>query len=92
MLRVQVWFHKDGNSLAIVRVPWWTAPVEYVAGRLLNLWYRPANAIICWCSTKEKPLYKVSIESGCVAQQAIYGNHDSCWIEGCPVNKEDTMW
>ena len=87
MLKVHIWYHKDGDSLAIVSAPWWTGPIEYIAGRLLNLWYRPANAIICWCWKKEKHLYQISIESGCDAQHAIYPNYSSCWVEDCSHGK-----
>lgn len=33
----------------------------------------------------EKTLLEVPIESGCAASKAIWGKHDFCWLDDCPV-------
>jgi hypothetical protein len=108
MLRVHVWYHKDGDHLAISRIPWWIPSYEWLANRfcpccglsglIFKLYGNAETGIGAILGEKhyslwtwlleptyklEKQLYKVPIESGCVASKAIWNRKEACWRDGC---------
>lgn len=106
MLKVRVTYHKDGDHLEIVQVPWWydiynrsidricpccgltgliTGKFDWLNGKLYEIW----NNLIGYSFKYEKDLFKVSIESGCIASKAIWNEHNFCWIDDCPLNEEE---
>lgn len=50
MKQVGVWFHKDGDQLAISEVPWWKTPYEAI----VNMLVCPCCGISGWLSGKSK--------------------------------------
>jgi hypothetical protein len=95
MLKVHVLGHKDGDHLAIVRVPWWYDIYEWLVNRLCPCcgvtgflirksdWvegqlYGRWSSLLTWSMKFEKELYRVPIESNCIASYAIWGNY-MCW-------------
>jgi hypothetical protein len=51
MLKVEVWYHKDGDHLAVVDVPWWTDIYEKVIANRIC----PCCGVSGWiCSKSEK--------------------------------------
>jgi len=47
-----------------------------------NIWQRLLDV----SAFKDEILFEVSIESGCIASKAIWGSHDICWLDDCPIN------
>jgi hypothetical protein len=47
MLKVEVWSHKDGDHLAIVKVPWWYNLNEWLAG-----WVCPCHGLSGWLAQR----------------------------------------
>jgi|SRR6185503_6594893 len=106
MLKVSVWEHKDGDHLAISRIPWWNRIYEWCMDRVCphcglsgylsekfewfgERYYTLWNKLYFWPYKFEKELYKVPIESGCIASKAIWNNY-SCWHEKDCLEKESS--
>lgn len=49
MLKVRVWYHRDGDFVAIVNVPWWHDTYEWIADR-----FCPCCGIRGWISNKSE--------------------------------------
>lgn len=59
MLKVHVWYHKDGDHLAVDRVPWWHDIFEWL---IINR-FCPCHGISGWLSRFEwtgNQIYKIS--------------------------------
>lgn len=51
MLKVHVWYHKDGDHLVIVKVPWWLDIYEWLVNRIC-----PCCGLLGWLSSKSEKL------------------------------------
>lgn len=60
---------------------WLSNKSEFISFGFYRVW----NHLLGITRKYEKELYKVPIDSHCVATQAIYGIHDMCWEDNCPV-------
>lgn len=102
MKQVSVSFHKDGDHLRVVEVPWWMPTYEFIvngffcpccgiSGFLSRMeWYevltyRVWNKLLKFSYKKAKELVSVPVESGCVVSKALWGTHELCWRDDCPV-------
>jgi hypothetical protein len=64
-----------GLSGLFSRMDWYAVLTDRIWDRLLGVSYR-----------REKDVFAVPIESGCVAVVALWGEHD-CWRDECPVGE-----
>ncbi len=99
MLKVHVWFHKDGDHLAIVRVPWWTDIYEWLVNRICpccgftgflsrigwfeELDYKVWSQLLNVIHKHEIELYKLPVESGCVISRALWDDDSTCFRDDC---------
>lgn len=51
--------------------------------------YDLANKTLGVTFKRTKTLYEVPIPSGCEAEKAIYGKHEMCWNDDCPVRQAE---
>lgn len=58
---------------------WWLASWLYSVG----------NRLTMALDRFEKELYRVPVEHGCVASQAIFGGEQLCWLDDCPVHPSE---
>lgn len=49
MLKVEVWYHKDGDHLVVAKIPWWTNAYEFLVNRIC-----PCCGISGWISGKSE--------------------------------------
>lgn len=91
MKKIHVLHHKDGDHLSVSEIPMLAFIFESIVSRI-PLWligYPLWNYLLVWISKFDIELYKVPIESGCVASQALWGRaHDICWKKNCPMAEE----
>jgi len=102
MLKVEVWYHKDGDHLAVVEVPWWTDVYEelianrfcpccgisgWISGKSEKvefIFYRIWDRMLQVTHAPRKELFKVPVESGCIARQALWPKkQDTCFRDDC---------
>lgn len=99
MLKVHVWYHKDGDHLAIVRVPWWTDIYEWLVNRICPCCgvtgfisrlefveafvYKIWSRLLCVTHKREVVLYKIPLQNGCVASRAIWNDNSTCFRDDC---------
>lgn len=107
MRQVHVTYHKDGDAVTIVHVPWWHDAFEWliinrfcpchgISGQLSRfewpgLWLNKfASRLYQWQFKFEKELYRIPVEHGCVASEAIFGKDSiGCWRDDCPVHPDE---
>ena len=99
MIKVAVWFHKDGDHLVVEQVPWWTGIWEWITHRIApccglsaalahsavfaNLLLGLWHRMLNFSDSRAKVLYKTPILSGCQASRALYDPHGSCCYDEC---------
>jgi len=99
MLQVHVLSHKDGDKLAIVRVPWWMPIYEFIWHRfcpccgvmsqlsrfewLGNVIYGLSNRTSRVMLKFEPEVYSVPIANSCEASSKLYGSDNLCWKDDC---------
>lgn len=102
MKQVTVSYHKDGDHLRVVEIPWWMPAYERivsaffcpccgVSGLLSRMEWYEIRTYKVWTRLlglyfkKEKELVSVPVASGCTVSLALWGEHDFCFRDNCPV-------